>query len=230
MNMQVVVPVCLLLASSVQGLEAEKKGLETAPSVREPALRQELLSMAKEDQQIRVAVLKALGAKGISLGDARPITDPALLKFFLEQAAKMAAVDQKNRGRLKEIVDKHGWPGKYLVGTDGASAAWLLVQHADAALPFQMHCLELMKRAPKDDVAPKDIAYLTDRVLVAQKKKQVYGTQVRRRGGKLTPEPIRDAGSVDKLRAEVGLPPLAEYLRSAEVEYNKLSGNKSDKE
>jgi hypothetical protein len=229
MNMKVVVPVCLLLASSVQGQDPDKKGQDKEPAAKEPCLRQELLAMEKEDQQVRTAVLKALGEKGISPGDAKPITDPALLKIFLEQTGKMAAVDQKNRARLKEVVDKHGWPGKSLVGKDGAHAAWLLVQHADADLAFQKRYLELMKAAPKGDVQPEDIAYLTDRVLVAEKKKQVYGTQLQGQGGTFKPHPIEDEANVDKRRAEVGLPPLAEYLKTAQAEYDKLLGKKREK-
>jgi Family of unknown function (DUF6624) len=229
MNMKVVVPVFLLLGSFVQGQDPDKKGQDKEPAAKEPSLRQELLAMEKEDQQVRASLLKALGEKGVSPGDAKPITDPALLKIFLEQTGKMAAVDQKNRARLKEIVDKHGWPGKSLVGKDGAHVAWLLVQHADGELAFQKRCLELMKAAPKRDVEPADIAYLTDRVLVAEKKKQVYGTQLQGQGGTFTPHPIEDAANVDKRRAEVGLTPLAEYLKTAQAGYDKLSGKKSDK-
>src|SRR5262249_28886954 len=123
MNMKVVLPVFLLLASSVQGQDQDKKGQNQEPATTEPSLRQELLAMEKEDQQVRAAVLKALGEKGISPG--KPITDPALLKIFLEQSGKMAAVDQRSRARLKEVVNKHGWPGKSLVGKEGAHAAWL---------------------------------------------------------------------------------------------------------
>jgi hypothetical protein len=207
----------------------DKNGQEKEPAAKEPALRQELLAMVKEDQQVRASVVKALADKGIPLGDAKSITDPALLKIFLEQTGKMSAVDQKNRARLKQVVDKHGWPGKSVVGKDGAHAAWLLVQHADGDLAFQKRCLSLMQAATKGDVEPQDIAYLTDRILVAQRKKQRYGTQLQQRGGRFTPQPIEDEGNVDKRRAKVGLPPLAEYLTAAQAEYDKLSGKQSEK-
>jgi hypothetical protein len=229
MDRKALVPALLLLASAVQGQEPDKKGQDKEPAAKEPALRQELLAMEKEDQQVRAAVLKALGEKGISLGDAKSITDPALLKFFLEQAGKMSAVDQKNRVRLKEVVDKHGWPGKSLAGKDGAHAAWLLVQHADGELAFQKRCLALMKSAAKGDVEPQEIAYLTDRILVAEKKKQTYGTQLQRQGDRFTPQPIEDEANVDKRRAEVGLPPLAEYLKAAQAGYDKLAGKDGEK-
>jgi hypothetical protein len=138
-------------------------------------------------------------------------------------------VDQKNQTRLRQIVDQHGWPGKALVGKDAAHAAWLLVQHADGDLAFQKRCLRLMQAAPKGDVELQDIAYLTDRTLVAQKKKQVYGTQLQGQGGNFTPQPIEDEANVDQRRAEVGLPPLAEYLKAARAGYEKLSGSKAKK-
>jgi hypothetical protein len=206
-----------------------KNGQEKELAVKDPALRQELLAMMKQDQQVRAGAVKALGEKGISPGDGKSITDPALLKLFLEQTGKMSAVDQKNRARLKQVVDQHSWPGKSLVGKEGAHAAWLLVQHADGDLAFQKRCLALMKAAGKGDVEPQDIAYLTDRVLVAEKKKQTYGTQLQQKWGRFTPQPMENEANVDKRRAEVGLPPLAEYLKTAQTAYDKLSGKKSEK-
>lgn len=56
-------------------------------------------------------------------------------------------------------------------------------------------------------------ALLLDRVLVAEGKRQVYGTQAKLKGKEFVPDPIEDEANVDKRRAEVGLPPLSEYLR-----------------
>lgn len=54
---------------------------------------------------------------------------------------------------------------------------------------------------------------MTDRLLVMNdKKKQLYGTQLRPLDGKLVPEPIEDEANVDKRRKELGMPPLADYL------------------
>jgi len=52
-------------------------------------------------------------------------------------------------------------------------------------------------------------AYLTDRVQVAEGRPQVYGTQFH---NALQPLSIEDPARVDERRAEVGLPPLAEYV------------------
>jgi hypothetical protein len=181
--------------------------------------------MVKEDQETRAAVMKALGEQGFRPQDGNQVTsDPAKLKVLMEQTSKLAKLDERNRTRLEQIVDRFGWPGKALVGEDGADAAWLLVQHADGNLAFQKRCLTLMRAAPRGDVEPRHIAYLTDRILAHEKKKQIYGTQLHGEGGKLVPDPIEDEANVDRRRAEVGLPPLADYLTTSRAEYEKLSG------
>jgi hypothetical protein len=120
---------------------------------------------------------------------------------------------------LKGVVERHGWPTNRLVGADGARAAWLLVQHADADPEFQRRCLELMAKLPKNEVSQSNLAYLTDRVLLAEGKKQLFGTQFTAVDGKWKPRPLEDEANVDKRRAEAGLPPLAEYIKLIEQEY-----------
>jgi hypothetical protein len=110
--------------------------------------------------------------------------------------------------RIREIVAAHGWPGRSLVGDDGASAAWLLVQHVDDDPEFQDRALELMQAAvDAGDADAGELAYLTDRVRVAQGRTQVYGTQFGRTG----PQPIEDPDRLDERRASVGLEPFADY-------------------
>ena len=65
------------------------------------------------------------------------------------------------------------------------------------------------------DASKGDLAYLTDRVLVAKGEEQEYGTQwggVDADGNPQPSTPIRDAANVDARRAEAGLSTLAEYL------------------
>src|SRR3546814_13780913 len=87
------------------------------------------------------------------------------------------AVDVSNQERLAEIFDEHGWPGWSLVGQDGSTAAWAIVQHADLDLDFQRRGQELLEAAVDAGAAsPGALAYLHDRVLVAEGQPQVYGT------------------------------------------------------
>jgi hypothetical protein len=214
------IPVILWL--TLAGVSDADDGPKATP-VKEPELRAELLRRAKADQDVRGAVTRWMMQFGNS-----DVADEAAFEASLNASQKaefkrfseaMRRVDTENTGRLGEIVERHGWPTRTLVGEDGANAAWLLVQHADLSPKFQRKCLDLMARVPRDEVSPRDLAYLTDRVLLAEGKKQVYGTQFTMANGKCTPRPLEDEANVDKRRKEVGLPPLAEYLREAESYY-----------
>jgi len=176
-----------------------------APPPKDPKLREELLARLEKDQAARGRLIEATAAG----------KKPKPAEF-----AEAVALDKDNREWLKGVVEKHGWPGKSLVGTDGAHAAWLLVQHADPDLPFQKKCLDLLKAAVKASEADgPDLAYLTDRVLSNEGKKQLYGTQLVQTAGRMVPKPIEDEAKVDERRKEVGLQPLAEYLKTAAEVY-----------
>jgi hypothetical protein len=126
----------------------------------------------------------------------------------------MREADGENLPWLKAVVAEHGWPGSWLVGADGTHAAWLLAQHADADPAFQRQCLDLMTAAVEaGEATERDLAYLTDRVLLAEGKQQVYGTQMTRRDKRYVPCDLRDPDTVDERRAAVGLEPIAEYQR-----------------
>ena len=49
-------------------------------------------------------------------------------------AAAWDETDRTHNARMTQVLAEHGWPGWQLVGSDGAFAAWVLVQHADLDL------------------------------------------------------------------------------------------------
>jgi hypothetical protein len=127
--------------------------------------------------------------------------------------AAMAEADAENLPWLRQLIAEHGWPGASMVGTDGAHAAWLLTQHAGRDPAFQRQCLGLLAAAVETGEATRqELAYLTDRVLLAEGKPQEYGTQVTARDGQTVPVDLRHAEVVDDRRAAMGLGPLADYL------------------
>jgi hypothetical protein len=199
----------LLVASPSEGPgqePAKAKGDPGPRAVGDPALRDELLRMIKEDQDIRNRAVQAKFADA-SINE------------------RMAEIDRKNTARLKAIVEAHGWPGKTLVGDDGSHAAWLLVQHADRDRDFQRRCLTLLEKAVKaGEATGTDLAYLTDRVRVGDGRPQVYGTQFLMVEGRMEPQPIEDEARVDERRKAVGLPPLAEYAEQLRKLYAPKEG------
>ena len=116
-------------------------------------------------------------------------------------------IDQHNLERMKQIVKEFSWPDSRLVGKKASNLSWLLIQHADSDVKFQKQCLKLMLDSGADK---KNIAYLTDRILVNTSQKQLYGTQFK---PSLEPFPIQDAANLDKRRKEVGLGSFASYFR-----------------
>jgi hypothetical protein len=185
-------------------------------------LRLELLKMYAEDQVFRFTLL----AQQNVLRQGSPESNAA--RALVNE---LHTVDERNTARLKEIIAQHGWPGKSLAGEDGTAAAWLLVQHADADPAFQRKCLDLMKPLlAKGEIERRNFAYLTDRVLTAEGKPQLYGTQFTNKDGQFVPQPIEDEANVDKRRQEMGLEPLAEYAKKLRQLYQKPANNQPHQE
>lgn len=81
--------------------------------------------------------------------------------------------------RLSEIMDEYGWPTAELVGAEAARAAWLIAQHADRQLDVQRRALDLMRQAVSaGSASSRELAFLHDRTLVNEGRKQIYGTQI----------------------------------------------------
>ena len=79
-----------------------------------------------------------------------------------------------------------------------------------------------MQSLPAGEVSTKDIAYLTDRVLLAEGKPQRYGTQfLKDSAGKWVPKTLEDPDHVEERRRAVGLQSLADYARAMSETYDK---------
>src|SRR5262245_52143073 len=102
-------------------------------------LRAELLQMVRADQEVRErlnAIVSAGGSEALSTEEGRKLLE------------EMTTVDEQNRTRLDEIISQHGWPGASSVGTEAASAASLILQHAD--IGRQERYLPLLRQAVKN--------------------------------------------------------------------------------
>lgn len=53
---------------------------------------------------------------------------------------------------------------------------WTIIQHSKD-IPYQKEYLKMLEGLPKMNERNKDIAYLTDKILVNEGKSQIYGTQ-----------------------------------------------------
>ena len=126
----------------------------------------------------------------------------------------MVKIDKSNTAKLKAIIKKYSWESKDLVRVEGVGAAFLVIQHSPDVV-FKEKMLPYLKQSylKSEGVSGQQVALLTDRVLIAQGKKQIYGTQADVREGKVIFSPIEDESNVDKRRKEMKLPPLDFYLK-----------------
>lgn len=111
------------------------------------SLSRELIALAKRDLSVRDELVAdgSLGTHGYH--------------------PRMEAVHQDNAAHLAAIIERYGWPGKNLVGEEGAWAAWLIAQHAIGNPPFMRHCLSLLKEAAaRNEALPWQVAMLEDRI------------------------------------------------------------------
>lgn len=172
-----------------------------------PSLQQRLLDMLERDQRHR----NEASALEEQLGHESPEVQ-ALWE-------KQVALDRQSLSELLAIIESSGWPRRSEVGSDASTAAFLVVQHGD--LETQKRCLPALRlRVDEGEAQASHWALLLDRVRVREGLPQVYGSQVvwSEAESRLQLHPVEDPTRVDDRRAEVGLPPLAEYLGQFGIE------------
>jgi hypothetical protein len=161
-----------------------------------PKIREDLLKMETVDQDARTKCTN---------GTANEQT-----KCLLEISK---TIDEPNTKRITEIFDQIGFPNTAKVGKDGLQAYMILLQHATSD-DLRVKSSEPITEAFKNkEIPPLDYANFADRLRLHQGKKQLYGSGFEFKDGKLVMNPVEDPKNLEKRRAEIGLPPLAEYMK-----------------
>jgi hypothetical protein len=132
---------------------------------------------------------------------------------------KASQIDSVNLIKVTDIINRYGWPGEDLVGWQGSSAIWAVVQHS--TLENQEKFLPLMMEAVKEGKArPAQLAMLEDRILVRNGQAQIYGSQANTDSlGIYKMYPIKDEINVNKRRFSVGLGPIKWYAKQIGLRY-----------
>ena len=165
------------------------------------AVPRDLADMVAIDQAFRFRLIEIL-----------PTLAPGERPHLADQ---LAIVDKANTERLRSILRHCGWPKSSVVGPEPGQNAWLLAQHADHDLKFQLYALRLLGAAVRSsEASSENLAYLADRIAVAQGKKQLYGTQFNQPSNcTFELEPVDDLTKVEARRKALGMPTLEEYRR-----------------
>lgn len=172
-------------------------------------LQEELLAIYEDDQGIRRVFIEAQK----QYGPKSPQSD-SLIQI-------MQYKDSVNLIKVKAILDKHGWVGADKVGGQANQTLFLVIQHADLAT--QQQYLPMMREAVVNKKASgSNLALLEDRIALREGRKQMYGSQIGRNKetGMYYVLPLEDPDNVDKRRAEVGLGPLADYVKRWNLVWN----------
>lgn len=122
---------CLLLLALVTACRASDS---RSTGSWDSAMRGELLRRYVEDQAVRERLVA-------TMRDGAP-PDPAMI-------AEMARTDSTNTAWLQDAIARRGWPDRSAIGDSGATAAFLLVQHADRDTAFQARMLPALTAAYK---------------------------------------------------------------------------------
>ncbi len=120
--------------------------------------------------------------------------------------------DSINLIKIEKILDERGWLGTNIIGAQGNSTLFLVIQHS--GIETQLKYLPMMREAVKiGNARASSLALLEDRVALRQGKRQIYGSQIHSdKNGEKFVAPLIDPENVDTRRAEVGLGTLADYI------------------
>ncbi len=183
----------------------------------DPKLQARLLEMGEKDQHYRKRLHE--------LSLVASSSDPSVAQECQQLAEKQSHLDSELVVELESIIAEHGWPTISKVGAKANQFAFLILQHA--SLEKQKKYFPMLRKAAEQNEArPADVAMLEDRIRMREGKPQRYGTQLHEnpQTKKLELFPIEDEANVDDRRKEVGLMPLAEYLKHFQLEYSPKSG------
>jgi hypothetical protein len=177
------------------------------------------INKEKKEKNLNTTLVKELEI--IFEKDQKPRNDIKIIESkYGAQSNEMKAhwkmivqYDSLNLISIVNILDKYGWLGPEIIGEQGNSTLFLVIQHAD--ITTQQKYLPMMREAvKKGNARASSLALLEDRILLRTGKNQIYGSQIG-----IDSEtnlnyvlPLDDPDNVDKRRAEVGLQPLADYI------------------
>lgn len=137
-----------------------------------------------------------------------------------------------NEKKILRILDTQGWPERSIIGEQGNITICNVLQHS--SLEVRKKYLQMMQKAVKEKALdPRLLARAEDRLATDRGDLQIYGGQM-----KYYPEtksfnvwPVLDPINIDKRRAEIGLEPIAEFLKNRfDFEWNLEEQIKRTKE
>ena len=167
-------------------------------------MKQSLENLRMQDQTIRLLSPDAENRFGRESNE---------YKWFRSEL--MPRNDSIVLNRITNVLEKNGWMGISEVGELANQTLWLVIQHAP--LNIQKKYLPLLEKSvKKGESKARYLAFLQDRILMREDKKQIYGTQSLwdKEKQKNVIWPINDYKTVNQRRKEVGLESVENYAKN----------------
>lgn len=189
----------------------------------------------KEDAKLNQSLIKELDSIRVEFSKYRGKMNDTVVEYGYDSQEMrdlektIVKMDSINLIRVEFILDTYGWPGPEVIGVEGDTTLFLVIQHSNQKT--QEKYLSMMQEAAKQGrIGPDQVARLEDRVAIRQGKKQIYGTQVTNDAtGRSVFYPIEDINNVNIRRDSVGLEPLEEYAQQFGIVLKAKSSEKDKK-
>jgi hypothetical protein len=159
--------------------------------------------------------------------DCAQIKEILIEVYSLDQNMRMdgspfdPSIDRENLVKVISLIENCGMPTLENVNKKELLAIWLVFQHADN-YHRKKYLPQLKKSAENGDLRKSEMALMEDRILMDDRKPQIYGSQItdnEERNGWMLYD-LENPESVDRRRADVGLEPLNEYVKQWDIEFD----------
>lgn len=118
--------------------------------------------------------------------------------------------------RLRDLFQSYGWPSVEASGADAVNAAGSLLLRVGSDRGLQNACLDSL--LAREDVDPRAVGDLFDRIAMAHREPQVFGTVFELAGGVVRPSGALDERMANQFRDQLGLPLLGEDMEHFDSE------------
>lgn len=129
--------------------------------------------------------------------------------------AKFAS-DKVNLEKVTKILDRYGWLGSDAFGKNGEIAVFMMIFTSNKPT-LEKYWPMINEAASKGKISTMEFAQLQDKYEKVNQRPQIYGTIIQRNeDGTYALYPVLDEKNINKRRAEVGLPPIEDYLKKTQ--------------
>ena len=131
------------------------------------------------------------------------------------------SIDRQNLIKVVSIIEQCGIEQIKSLSPDDIHVIWLVIQHAPTK--YQKHYFPMFEDlVASDQLKRSSLAMMEDRILMADKKPQKYGTQVTK--NKATEKwelyQLENPEQVNERRLEVGFGPIERYLKRWDINFD----------